>query len=61
MRAILHSSQHPEYGSVTVPLPIPREDYDRTMELLEGLGIGDVLRQDRHVAELDSGWRTKSP
>ncbi len=27
MRAILHSPQHPEYGSVTVPLPIPREDY----------------------------------
>ncbi len=38
MRAILQSPQHPEYGSVTVPLPIPQEEYDRTMELLEGLG-----------------------
>ncbi len=56
MRAILHSPQHPEYGSVTVPLPIPQEEYDRTMELLESLGIGDVLRQDCHIAELDSRY-----
>ena len=35
MKATLTSCAHPEYGEVTIPFPIPEEDYDRTMELLE--------------------------
>lgn len=56
LRAVLSYPMHPEHGVVTVPFPIPDEEYDHTMELLEGIDIGDVLRQDCHVVELDSRY-----
>lgn len=54
IRAALSNSSHPEYGQVTVPFPIPDDQYDQTMERLASLGIGDVLAQDCQVDELDS-------
>ncbi len=54
LKAVLSSAQHPEYGQITVPFPVPDEEYDRMIELLEPLGIGDALRQDCRVDELDS-------
>ena len=54
LKAVLSSAQHPEYGQITVPFPIPDEKYDRMIELLEPLEIGDALRQDCRVDELDS-------
>ena len=56
IKAVLNSSQHPEYGEVTISFPIPRKEYDHTMELLESLGIGDALDEDCLVAELDSQY-----
>ena len=56
LKAVLSYPMHPEHGVVTVPFPIPDEEYDHTMELLEGIDIGDVLRQDCHVVELDSRY-----
>ena len=56
LRAVLSYPMHPEHGVVTVPFPIPQEEYDHTMELLEGIDIGDVLRQDCYVVELDSRY-----
>ena len=56
LKAVLSYPMHPEHGVVTVPFPIPEEEYDHTMELLEGIDIGDVLRQDCHVVELDSRY-----
>ena len=54
LKAVLSSAQHPEYGQITVPFPIPDEKYDRMIELLEPLELGDALRQDCRVDELDS-------
>ena len=56
LKAVLSYPMHPEHGVVTIPFPIPEEDYDHTMELLEGVDIGDVLRQDCYVVELDSRY-----
>lgn len=56
LKAVLSNPVHPEYGGITIPFPISREEYDHTMELLEGIDIGDVLRQDCHVVELDSRY-----
>ena len=56
LKAVLSNPVHPEYGGVTIPFPISREEYDHTMELLEGIDIGDVLRQDCYVVELDSRY-----
>ena len=54
MKAVLTSSAHPEYGEVTIPFPIPGGEYDHTMELLESLEIGDALRQNCRIVEMDS-------
>ena len=56
MEAVLTSRTHPEYGEIAIPFPIPEEDYDRTMELLEELGIGDVLAQDCRIVKLESAY-----
>lgn len=54
IQAVLSNAQHPKYGQITIPFPIPKEEYDHTIELLEPLGIGDTLRQDCQVDDLDS-------
>jgi len=56
IKAVLSNAQHPEYGQVTVPFPVPDEEYDHTVEMLESLGIGGALRQDCQVDELDSHY-----
>lgn len=54
IKAVLSNVQHPEYGQVTVPFPIPNKEYDRTVEELAALEIGDTLEQDSRVDEVDS-------
>lgn len=54
LKAVLSSAKHPEYGQITIPFPVPDEEYDRMIELLEPLEIGDTLRQDCRMDELDS-------
>ena len=56
MEAVLSNAGHPEYGVATIPLPIPREQYDHCVELLEALEIGDVSEADCRVDALDSAW-----
>ena len=56
IKAALVSPNHPEYGAATIPFPIPRDEYDRTMELLDGMGIGDPLRRDCQVTGMDSSY-----
>ena len=46
MQATLYNKQHPEYGEVTIPFPIPDKEYEHCIELLEALEIGDVTKQD---------------
>ena len=55
-QAVLSNPHKPELGVVTVPLPIPMKEYDRTMELLKSLGIGAVLNQDCHINEVTGEW-----
>ena len=45
-QATLSNKAHPEYGMVTVPFPIPKDEYDHTIEILESLGVGGVNVQD---------------
>ncbi len=53
-RVELSNPGHPEYGVATVPFPIPKEEYEHILELLEPLEIGDPIRRDCGVSELDS-------
>lgn len=56
MEAVLSNSDHPEFGEVTIPLPIPREQYDHCIELVNALEIGSVVAPDCHVSEICKGW-----
>ena len=56
LHAVLSNATHPEYGAVTLPFPIPREDFGHCIELLETLEIGKVSTQDCHVDEINSKW-----
>ena len=52
MKAVLCNKDHPDYGVVTVPLPIPDEEYGHCMEMLELLEIGDVTAHDCYMDQL---------
>ena len=54
VQAVLSNPSHPEYGVATIPFPIPNDQYAHCMELLEALEIGDALKADCKVEEIDS-------
>ena len=54
IRAVLGNPNHPEYGVATIPFPIPRDQYAHCMELLAALEIGDAVKADCKVEEVDS-------
>ncbi len=54
IQAVLGNPHHPEYGVATIPFPIPRDQYAHCMELLEALEIGDAVKADCKVEEIDS-------
>ena len=58
LHAVLSNAQHPEYGEVSMPLPIKATEYGHCMELLSSLGIGDALSKDCQVAELIRAYPT---
>ncbi|MDD3193017.1 MAG: antirestriction protein ArdA [Oscillospiraceae bacterium] len=51
-QAVLCNRQHPEYGVATIPFPVPGEEYDNVIRLLEPLGLGDEVKQDCHIEEI---------
>lgn len=55
-QALLSNAQHPEYGVLTVPFPIPAEQYDEIIEMLNSLGIGDPLKRDCRVDKISDDW-----
>lgn len=55
-KAILSNKAHPELGQVTIPLPIPDNEYDHTIALLEDMGIGSPTAQDCRVDGVDSPY-----
>ena len=56
IQGTLINDRHPEYGSVVVQFPIPMDEYENVLGLLEGLEIGDTLQRDCHVLTLGNGY-----
>lgn len=56
IKATLSNAMHPEYGEVTIPFPIKTSEYDRTMEMLANLEIGNVMGRDCKIMELSSPY-----
>ena len=54
IQAVLGNPNHPEYGVVTIPFPIPCDQYAHCMELLEALEIGDAVKADCKVQAINS-------
>ena len=54
IQAVHGNPHHPEYGVATIPFPIPHDQYAHCMELLEALEIGDAIKVDCKVEEVDS-------
>ena len=54
IQAVLGNPHHPEYGVATIPFPIPHDQYAHYMELLEALEIGDAVKADCQVQEINS-------
>ena len=54
IQAVFSNPLHPEYGVATIPFPILHDQYAYCMELLEALEIGDAVKTDCKVEEVDS-------
>ena len=54
IQAVLGNPNHSEYGVATIPFPIPHDQYAHCMELLEALEIGDAVKADCQVQEINS-------
>ena len=52
VKAALYHPERPEYGLVTIPFPIPPDQYASTVEMLRGLNIGEALARDCMVKEV---------
>lgn len=53
MKAIISNKQHPDWGCVSVPLPIPDEEYAHCIELLAEIGLGGVRASDCYIDQLN--------
>ena len=54
IHAVLGNPNHLEYGVASIPFPIPHDQYAHCMELLEALEIGDAVKADCQVQEINS-------
>ena len=55
IKAALYNADHLEYGLVTIPFPIPQDQYNDTIKMLEALDIGDPRAKDCMITS-SSGW-----
>ena len=49
MQAILSNARFPHYGQISVPLPIPDEQYDRIIRMLQAMEMGDAVKRDCQI------------
>ena len=56
IQAVLINTQHPECGQVTIPFPIPVDQYDKTIEMLQAIDLGFSVNRDCKVDEIDSRY-----
>ena len=56
IKAVLSNPQRPECGQITIPFPIPADQYDQTIEMLRAMGLGEPVNQDCKVDVIDSHY-----
>ena len=53
IKAALYNAGHLEYGLVTIPFPIPQDQYNGTIKMLEALDIGGLRARDCMIEEIE--------
>ncbi|NBI11012.1 hypothetical protein D1641_13475 [Colidextribacter sp. OB.20] len=56
IQAVLSNTQRPECGQVTISFPIPVDQYDQTIEMLQAIDLGFSVNRDCKVDEIDSQY-----
>lgn len=56
IKAVLSNPQRPECGQITIPFPIPVDQYNQTIEMLRAMGFGEPVNQDCMVDVIDSHY-----
>lgn len=52
IKTALYNADHLEYGIVTIPFPIPKDQYHSTIKMLEAFDIGEPRERDCTVREV---------
>ena len=52
IKAVLSNASHSEYGRVTLSFPIPNDQYDQTIEMLQTMELGFSRNRDCRVVDL---------
>ena len=58
---VLSNPLVPSYGVVTIPMPIPNEEYDNCINLLKAIEVGDAKAYDCKLEELNGDCLYLSP
>lgn len=53
IKAALYNARHLEYGLVTIPFPIPQDQYTGTIKMLEALDIGGPRARDCMIEKIE--------
>lgn len=56
IQAKLKNPRRPECEQITIPFPIPIDQYDKTIEMLQATGMGFAVDRDCFVDELESRY-----
>ena len=57
IQAVLSNPRRPECDQITIPFPIPVDQYDKTIEMLQAIDLGFSVNRDCTVDEVNSRYR----
>ena len=57
IQAVLSNPRRPECDQITIPFPIPVDQYDKTIEMLQAIDLDFSVNRDCKVDELNSRYR----
>ena len=56
IQAVLSNPRRPERDQITIPFPIPVDQYDKTIEMLQAIDLGFSVNRDCTVDEVNSRY-----
>ena len=60
IKTVLSNPRRPECGQITIPFPIPADQYDQTIEMLRAMDLGHAMDRDCTVDDVDSHYSVLS-